>query len=123
MTMFMRLLRDAAQKHALCVLVSFSFAHFLTLTHPPNTPLTILGSVSDRWLPSPQVLNDATAAGHPALGPSFTFMSDATLWLARPLGQDRELRIAEVLRSRIWVCGPSFFLYPRISSVLMLYWG
>jgi len=40
MAMFMRLLRDAAQKHGLCVLVSFSFAHFsLSSTHP--TPLTI----------------------------------------------------------------------------------
>jgi hypothetical protein len=64
--------------------------------------------VSDRGCPS-QVLNDATAAGRPALGPSFTFMSDATLWLGRPLGQDRELRIAEVLRSRIWVCACPYF--------------
>jgi hypothetical protein len=50
-----------------------------------------------------QVLNDSTAAGRPALGASFTFMSDVTLWLARPPGQDRELRTAEVLRSRVSV--------------------
>jgi hypothetical protein len=49
------------------------------------------------------VLNDATAAGRPALGASFTFMTDATLWLASVAGQDRELRTAEVLRSRVSV--------------------
>ncbi|KAI9437804.1 P-loop containing nucleoside triphosphate hydrolase protein [Russula earlei] len=76
MTTFMRLLRSAAQKHGLCILV----------------------------------LNDATAAGRPALGASFTFMSDATLWLARAQGQDRELRTAEVLRSRVSVCGFPFSL-------------
>jgi hypothetical protein len=42
-------------------------------------------------------------AGRPALGASFTFMSDATLWLARAPGQDREVRTAEVLRSRVSV--------------------
>ncbi|KAI0267657.1 hypothetical protein BC834DRAFT_869261 [Gloeopeniophorella convolvens] len=47
------------------------------------------------------VLNEATAAGRPALGPSFTFLTDATLWLARALGRDRELRTAEVIRSRV----------------------
>lgn len=50
-----------------------------------------------------QVLNDATAAGHPALGASFTFLTDATVWLTRPPGQDRELRAAQVLRSRVSV--------------------
>jgi len=72
MTMFMRLLRDVAQKHGLCILV----------------------------------LNDATAASRPALGPSFTFMTDATLWLARSPGQDHEVRTAEILRSRISATGP-----------------
>jgi hypothetical protein len=34
MTMFMRLLRDAAQKHGLCILVGSPFAHFsLDLYH------------------------------------------------------------------------------------------
>ncbi|KAI0303640.1 P-loop containing nucleoside triphosphate hydrolase protein [Multifurca ochricompacta] len=47
------------------------------------------------------VLNDATAAGHPALGAPFTFMTDVTLWLARAQGDDRELRTVEVLRSRV----------------------
>jgi hypothetical protein len=55
-----------------------------------------------------KVLNDSTAAGRPALGASFTLMSDATLWLARAPGQDREVRTAEVLRSRISVRPPPF---------------
>ena len=50
-----------------------------------------------------QVLNDATAAGHPALGAAFTFLTDATVWLARLPGQDHELRTAQVLRSRVSV--------------------
>ncbi|KAH9063962.1 P-loop containing nucleoside triphosphate hydrolase protein [Lactarius vividus] len=49
------------------------------------------------------VLNDATAAGHPALGTSFTFLTDATIWLAQLPGQDHELRTAQVLRSRVSV--------------------
>jgi len=78
----------------------FSFLFLLPTSHHLGSreasPLLMRGCVS-------QVLNDATAAGRPALGPSFTFLSDATLWLAHALGQDRELRTAEVLRSRIWV--------------------
>lgn len=57
-----------------------------------------------------QVLNDATAAGHPALGASFTFLTDATVWLARLPGQDHEMRTAQVLRSRI-----SVRIHPRSS--------
>jgi hypothetical protein len=63
-------------------------------------------------VPSQQVLNDATAAGRPALGASFTFMTDVTLWLERASGQDRELRTAEVLRSRVSVRAPPFFFSP-----------
>ncbi|KAI9439857.1 P-loop containing nucleoside triphosphate hydrolase protein [Lactarius indigo] len=51
------------------------------------------------------VLNDATAAGHPALGASFTFLTDATVWLARLPGQDHELRTVQVLRSRVSATG------------------
>jgi len=50
-----------------------------------------------------QVLNDATVTGHPALGSSFTFLTDATVWLVRMPGQDHELRTAQVLRSRVSV--------------------
>jgi hypothetical protein len=104
MTMFMRLLRASAQKHGLCILVgvpSFPSTLFPT-TH-------LFGIARDQYCidegrdRSQQVLNDATAAGRPALGASFTFMTDVTLWLERAPGQDRELRTAEVLRSRISV--------------------
>ena len=98
MTMFMRLLRTAAQKHGLCVLVCIP---------PPLRPShSYLGYCAGPavLMNECQVLNDSTAAGRPALGASFTFMSDTTLWLARAPGQDRELRTAEVLRSRVSVC-------------------
>lgn len=75
-----------------------------------------------------QVLNDATAAGRPALGASFTFMTDVTLWLERVPGQqdrDRELRTAEVLRSRVSVRvapspHPLFFFFSAAQTVLMM---
>ncbi|KAH9998825.1 P-loop containing nucleoside triphosphate hydrolase protein [Russula compacta] len=59
-------------------------------------------------------LNDATAAGRPALGTSFTFMTDVTLWLARALGQDREIRTAQVLRSRV---SHRAFMRPSTASI------
>lgn len=73
---------------------------------------------------SPQVLNDATAAGRPALGTSFTFMTDVTLWLARALGQDHEIRTAQVLRSRVSVSRrspPLLFLFTHCACVLMVF--
>ncbi|KAN0132897.1 P-loop containing nucleoside triphosphate hydrolase [Lactarius tabidus] len=85
MTSLMRLLRSAAQKHGLCVLV----------------------------------LNDATAAGHPALGASFTFLTDATVWLARSPGQDHELRTAQVLRSRVSATGSRCTFRIRRGRVLV----
>jgi hypothetical protein len=96
MMIFVRLLREASQKHGLCIVVSLSL-HVTVFS--PHTPI-----IWDRARPvqhlislgrASRVLNDATAAGHLALGPSFTF------WLARSLGQVRELWTAEVLRSRI----------------------
>ncbi|THH14118.1 hypothetical protein EW146_g6183 [Bondarzewia mesenterica] len=111
MTTFMRSLRTLARTHALFILV-------LNSSTVSNT-------------------NSASAFAwtthKPALGPSFTFLTDATLWLARPPpsalnptssaaddhdgDSDRdqqELRIAEVLRSRISVC--SFIATVSIRS-------
>ena len=104
MAMFMRLLRDAAQKHGLCILVRIlTILSSLTLSPLPFGGPCEAKSNADESPSCPQVLNDATAASRPALGPSFTFMSDATLWLARSPGQEHEVRTAEVLRSRISV--------------------
>lgn len=97
MTTFMRLLREAAQKHGLCILVRI---RSLSLASPPFWISVKAQNLDERAY---QMLNDATAAGRPALGASFTFMADATLWLASVPGQDRELRTAEVLRSRVSV--------------------
>jgi hypothetical protein len=44
-------------------------------------------------------------------------MTDVTLWLERSPGQDRELRTAEVLRSRVSVrCVPLHPLLPALSD-------
>lgn len=109
MTMFMRLLRAAAQKHGLCILVCVPLRH-------------CEASADERCAPS-QVLNDATTAGRPALGASFTFMTDVTLWLERAPGQDRELRTAEVLRSRVSVRTPSppLFFNPMVLMIACCY--
>ena len=114
MTSFMRLLRSVAQKHGLCVLVSI-----LSLVCSYPRPIWTVRPVEMAWCanrePYMQVLNDATAAGHPALGASFTFLTDATVWLARLPGQDHEMRTAQVLRSRV-----SVRIHPpaQVSSVL-----
>ncbi len=52
----------------------------------------------------------AATVRKPALGPSFAYMSDTTLWLAEfkgPKGEDRNTEpvyVAEILRSRSTVC-------------------
>ncbi|ETW83189.1 hypothetical protein HETIRDRAFT_314894 [Heterobasidion irregulare TC 32-1] len=101
MVTFMRTLRILAQTHLLCILVINSS----TIVKSSN-----LASIL------------TTATRKPALGPSFTFLTDATLWLARPPASElgdtshdaanqgeideksaSDLRVAEVLRSRISV--------------------
>ncbi|KAH9989466.1 hypothetical protein BJV77DRAFT_948467 [Russula vinacea] len=84
MTMFMRLLRTTAQKHGLCILV---------------------GTPSLRLSAQTPVLNDSTAAGRPALGASFTFMSDATLWLARHWGRTEKYELRRC-SARAYRCVP-----------------
>ncbi|KAH8980878.1 P-loop containing nucleoside triphosphate hydrolase protein [Lactarius akahatsu] len=65
------------------------------------------------------VLNDATTAGHPALGASFTFLTDVTMWLARLPEQDHELRTAQVLRSRVSTTGARFTFRIRRGRVVV----
>jgi len=67
-----------------------------------------------------QVLNDATVTGHPALGSSFTFLTDATVWLVRMPGQDHELRTAQVLRSRVSATGARCTFRIRRGRVLAM---
>lgn len=110
MTTFMRQLRTFARTYGLCILVSAT---------PPVSRMQQL-------LFHEQVLNGTSAAQpnnplsvfpetvrKPALGPTFTFMTDATLWLARAKTKQRtedppdedpintaETHVAEVFRSR-----------------------
>ncbi|KAL1940160.1 hypothetical protein VTO73DRAFT_9111 [Trametes versicolor] len=85
MTTFMRQLRAFADSFLLTILVTNSSTKIL-----PSNPETVFET-----------------ARKPALGPSFTFMADATLWLSqRPpeepqADDDSTMHVAEVLRSRI----------------------
>ncbi|KAI0351774.1 P-loop containing nucleoside triphosphate hydrolase protein [Trametes cingulata] len=85
MTTFMRQLRAFADSFSLTVIVI-------------NTATKILPRNSEAVFET---------ARKPALGPSFTFMADATLWLShRPEAESEEdqettVHVAEVLRSRI----------------------
>ncbi|EIW57144.1 P-loop containing nucleoside triphosphate hydrolase protein [Trametes versicolor FP-101664 SS1] len=87
MTTFMRQLRAFADSFLLTILVINSSTKIL-----PSNPETVFET-----------------ARKPALGPSFTFMADATLWLSqRPpeepqADDDSTMHVAEVLRSRISV--------------------
>ncbi|KAI0649543.1 P-loop containing nucleoside triphosphate hydrolase protein [Trametes meyenii] len=84
MTTFMRQLRAFADSFSLTIVVI-------------NTSTRILHS-------NPEAVFDITRK--PALGPSFTFMTDETLWLSRCSGEEREgdeetnMHVAEVFRSR-----------------------
>ncbi|KZT73040.1 P-loop containing nucleoside triphosphate hydrolase protein [Daedalea quercina L-15889] len=85
MTTFMRELQNLAQTFSLTVLVINS-----STKCTPRNPDSVF----------------ATTDRKPALGPSFTFLTDTTLWLAkREIGEDGNIaHIAEIFRSRI---GPS----------------
>lgn len=103
MSTFMRQLRALAETYFITILVScqllivFHRAHGLqaintsTIATPQNRDLKF--SWTDR---------------KPALGPSFTFLTDTTIWLSKynkeDQDQDASLHIAEVLRSRSVVC-------------------
>ncbi|VDB83793.1 unnamed protein product [Peniophora sp. CBMAI 1063] len=87
----MRTLRTIANAHGLCILVLNN---------------------STKCLPYNEESNFKTTLRKPQLGPSFTFLTDATLWLDKLYpdaetaaleseGREGELRVAEVFRSRI----------------------
>ncbi|KZV72986.1 DUF1748-domain-containing protein [Peniophora sp. CONT] len=90
MAELMRTLRTLANMHGLCILVLNN---------------------STKCLPYNPESNFKTTLRKPQLGPSFTFMTDATLWLdkfhpsaetaALEDGREGELRVAEVFRSRV----------------------
>ncbi|KAI0067344.1 P-loop containing nucleoside triphosphate hydrolase protein [Artomyces pyxidatus] len=88
MTTFMRGLRDIAHTYGLSILV-------------------LNASTAVRSSTVPSVF--ANRVRKPALGPSFTFLTDATIWFARPPDDaslaspaaDHERRVAEIVRSRV----------------------
>ncbi|KAI9000477.1 P-loop containing nucleoside triphosphate hydrolase protein [Trametes punicea] len=88
MTTFMRQLRAFADSFSLAIIVINASTKIL-----PRNPDAVFETCRK-----------------PALGPSFTFMTDATLWLSRRPTEESEaveestMHVAEVLRSRISVC-------------------
>jgi RAD51-like protein 3 len=106
MTTFMRRLRALAQTFSLAILVSNAL---LIVSCPPfllSPRLKVINNATNATPNNPQSLFSTTTK-KPALGPSFAFQSDATLWLARAPELDLEdgtvVNVAEVLRSRITV--------------------
>ncbi|KAI0715829.1 P-loop containing nucleoside triphosphate hydrolase protein [Cerioporus squamosus] len=99
MTTFMRQLRAFADLFSLTILV----VNTSTRVGPRNPHATNTESVFE-------------TARKPGLGPSFTFMTDATLWLTRRSRDERDgeadstMHIAEVFRSRLTV-GLTSLLY------------
>lgn len=82
MTTFMRRLREFAEMYSLTILIINS-----TSKASPRNPDSVFAFTNRK----------------PALGPSFTFLTDATLWLSRierPSQDSDTLHVAEVLRSR-----------------------
>ncbi|KAG6910006.1 hypothetical protein DXG01_014007 [Tephrocybe rancida] len=102
MTEFMRQLRIFSQSH--------------------SCPIIVINTTS---LLIPKS-NSASAPRKPALGPSFKFMTDATLWLSKPADEDATLdrdrgytvRSAEVLRSKSTVSITSRL--DQIAGVIVL---
>jgi RAD51-like protein 3 len=107
MTTFMRQLKALAAAYGLTFLVGGSFlARLPVFTRYPKvinnaTPMT--SSVGSQIRNPYSVF--PTTVKKPALGPSFTFLTDATLWLSAIPNHDENdesslVRVAEVFRSR-----------------------
>jgi RAD51-like protein 3 len=110
MISFMQQLKSLAETHSLTILVLVAYcvlcSSFLTSTDQ------ILNSTSSA-LPHTHQSRRSSTARKPALGPSFTYMTDTTLWLSKsPASHTIEqadtleapIHTAEILRSKFTVC-------------------
>lgn len=101
MTTFMRHLRSMARSYYLAFLVRiYIFTYGITLSNalqvvnntsasPPRNPMSVFSSTVRK----------------PALGPSFTFLTDCTIWLARHENTTNaeagtSIHVAEIFKSR-----------------------
>lgn len=118
MTSFMRQLRSLARTYSLSILVR---GKTFTRAYSHLNLLKVLNGTSASAPHNPQSAF-LTTTRKPALGPTFTFMTDATLWLAKrhqhPGGtgglaaqESGDNYVAELFRSRTMVCVylPSFW--------------
>jgi RAD51-like protein 3 len=118
MTGFMRQLRAFAQIFSMTVFVrrlrSLIFHDYLIIRQVVNNSAAFTPFVASSVSNNPNIRK-------PALGPSFTFLTDATLWLAlcgddtdlheRNVGIECTKHVAQVYRSKITVC---FFISIRV---------
>ncbi|KAI9567346.1 P-loop containing nucleoside triphosphate hydrolase protein [Boletus coccyginus] len=94
MTTFMQHLRSMARSYYLAFLVSVYTSHMAS-----SNSLEVVNNTAG----SPQ--NPLSTTRKPALGPSFTFLTDCTIWLARQdtatnADAGSSIHVAEILRSR-----------------------
>ncbi|KAJ3768711.1 P-loop containing nucleoside triphosphate hydrolase protein [Lentinula raphanica] len=100
MAAFMRYLHDLAKSYSLLILiVNNATLMRIQSTRKPQTSLDVVSNPHSAF---------ASTIRKPALGPSFPFMTDATLWVARlPVkeedGEGSTAHVIEVFRSRFSV--------------------
>lgn len=95
MSTFMRHLRTMARSHYLAFLVSLYTVHIAL-----SNSLKIVNNTSASHPHDP-----SSTTRKPALGPSFTFLTDCTIWLARHDGAANaeagsSIHVAEIFKSR-----------------------
>jgi RAD51-like protein 3 len=105
----MRELRALAQKHFLSVLVRDILLSYLPLFHSAHFFYQVINNTTSSYPSDPQSVFNSTIR-KPALGPSFTALTDVTLWLSQynatggePMSNcddSNTIHVAEVLRSR-----------------------
>lgn len=102
MTTFMQHLRIMARSYYLTFLVSI-YTFYITLSNP----LEIVNNTSASHPHNPLSAFSSTTR-KPALGPSFTFLTDCTIWLVRHEGMTNaeagsSMHVAEIFKSRTTV--------------------
>jgi len=121
----MRELRTLAQKHSLSVLVGA--ITFTLCPIPPTVPNQVINNTTSSYPNNPQSVFASTVR-KPALGPSFTALTDATLWLSK-YNPTEEMamsdydgsytaHVAEVFRSRTTVT--ILIETPRLSALTLI---
>jgi hypothetical protein len=117
MTEFMMRLRALARKHMLSVMVSLCGFSLASLMSIPSKVLNGSARMSAPDQPPKQyLLSHFPGNSRPALGSTFTFLADGTLWMTKYNGEmgnvrardgrdidEKEVRIVEMVKGRYTV--------------------